>query len=82
MLTRGVKKFVCGEGHGRGMEDAAGEPNEWDDEDELEGVDDVISHLRGGNVEAQDEGYSEAQNAGAAEDGIDSDEEANGEAPG
>jgi hypothetical protein len=38
--------------------------------------------LRGGYVEAEDEGQREAEDGGAAQDGIDADEEADGDAPG
>jgi len=38
--------------------------------------------LRGGDVEAEEEGQREAEDGGAAEDGIDADEEAGGDAPG
>jgi hypothetical protein len=38
--------------------------------------------LGGGYVEAEDEGQGEAENSGAAEDRVDADEEAGGNAPG
>lgn len=82
MLACGVKQLVCREGHGGGVEDAAGETDERDDEDDFERIDDVVAQLGGGDVEAQDESYSEAKDGGAAEDGVDADEEAYGEAPG
>ena len=67
---------------GCGVEDAAAEADEGDDEDEFERVDDVVADLRGGDVEAEDKGQGEAEDGGAAEDGIDADEEAGGDAPG
>ena len=39
------QQFARGERHGRGVEDAAGEPNEGNDEDEFEGIDDVVAEL-------------------------------------
>jgi len=42
----------------------------------------VVADLRGGDVEAEDEGYGEAEDGGAAEDGIDADEKTGGDAPG
>lgn len=81
MFARGVEKLVRGEGHGLAMEDAACGVDEGDDEDELERIDDVVADLRGGDVEAKDKGDGEAEHGGAAEDGIDADEKAGGDAP-
>lgn len=64
------------------MEEAAGEADEGNDEQYLEGVDDVVSDLRGGYVQAEDEGDGEAGDCGASEDGIDADEDSRGDAPG
>ena len=82
MFTGGVHELIWRERHGRGVEDTAGGVDEWDDEDELEWIDDVIAELRCGDVEAEEEGQGKAENGGAAEDGIDSDEESYGDAPG
>ena len=82
VFTRGVEEFVRGERHGRSVEDSAGDVDEWDDQDKLERIDDVVADLRGGYVEAEDESYSEAEDGGAAEDGVDADEEPDGDAPG
>ena len=38
--------------------------------------------MRGGYVEAEDKGQPEAEDGGAAQEGIDADEEADGDAPG
>jgi hypothetical protein len=51
-------------------------------QDEFEGIDDVIAELRGGQVEAKDKSYCEAKDRSAAEDWIDADEQADGDAPG
>ena len=45
MFAGGVNEFVCGEWHGRGAEDSAGEVYEGNYEDQLQGVDDVICQL-------------------------------------
>ena len=82
MFAGGVEEFVRRERHGRGVEDAAGEADERNDQDEFERIDDVVAELRGGDVETEDKGYGEAEDGGAAEDGIDADEEADGDAPG
>jgi hypothetical protein len=78
----GSEEFAGGEGHGCCVEDATGRMNEWDDQNEFEWVDDVVADLRGGYIEAEDKCQGEAENGGAAEDGIDADEEAGGDAPG
>ena len=82
MLTRGAEKLVRREGHGLSVEDAAGCVDEGDDEKQLERIDDVVAELGSGNIEAEDESQSEAEDGGAADDGIDADEEARGDAPG
>ncbi len=64
------------------MKDAAGEANDGKDEEELEAIDDVVAYLRGGYVETANEGYRQTEDGGAAEDGVDADEEAGGDAPG
>ena len=64
------------------MEDEAGEAHERDHEQEFKRIDDVVAYLRGRYVEAEEKGYSEAENRGAAKKGIDTDEEADGDAPG
>jgi len=75
VFARGVEEFVRGERHGRGVEDAAGDVDEWDDENELERIDNVIADLRGGYVETEDKGQRETEDGGAAEEGVDADEE-------
>lgn len=82
MFAGGVEQLAGRERHGRGVEEAASRVDEWDDEDELERIDDVVANLRGGYVEAEEEGESEAENGGAANDGVDADEESGGDAPG
>jgi len=64
------------------VEDAAGEADERDDEKYFDGVDDVVTDLRGGYVEAEDECQGEAEDGGASEDGIDANEDSRGDAPG
>lgn len=82
MLVGGVEKLAGREGHGRGVEDAAGDVDEGNNEDELERIDDVVADLRGRDIEAKDEGYGEAEDGGAADDGVDADEQTGGDAPG
>ena len=82
MLAGAVDEFVRRERHGGGVEDAAGDADEGDDQNQLQGVDDVVAKLRGGYVEAEDEGDGEAEDSGAAQDRVDADEEADGDAPG
>ncbi len=77
-----MEEILCVEWHGGGVEDAASEADEGDDQDELERVGEVVGELRGGDVEPEDEGQGEAEDGGGAEDGIDADEDAGGEAPG
>lgn len=64
------------------MEDEAAEAHEWDHEQQFERIDDVVSYLRGGHVEAEDKCHCEAENGRAANDGIDADEEPDGDTPG
>ena len=82
MCAGGVEEVGCREWHGRCVEDAAGGVDERDDEDKFERIDDVVAELRCGDVEAEDESEGEAKNRGAAEDGVDADEESGGDAPG
>lgn len=77
-----VEEFGGGEWHLRGMEDAAAESQEWDEQNELKWVDEVVAYLRSGDVEAEDGGHRETEDGGAAEDGVDTDEEADADAPG
>lgn len=42
----------------------------------------MVGQLRGGDVEAEQEGCGEADDRGAAEDGVDADQKADGDAPG
>jgi len=78
----GVNQRAGREGHRRGAEDDVAEAKEGNHEQELEGIDEVIGQLRGGDVEPQDEGGGETDDGGAAEHGIDADEQADGDAPG
>ena len=78
----GVEEVFCGEGHGCGVEEAAAESDEGDDQDDLQRVGEVVGDLRGGDVEPEDEGYGEAEDGGGAEEGIEADEESGGKAPG
>ena len=73
---------MCRERHGRGVEDSAGGADGGDDKDKLERVDDVVTELRCGYVEAKEERRGEAEDGGNAEDRADADEEAGGDAPG
>jgi hypothetical protein len=82
VFAGGVEELAGGERHGRGVEEAVAEADEGDDEDQLQRVDDVVAELRGGYVEAKGEGRGEAEDGGAAQDGVDADEEAGGDAPG
>ena len=52
MFPGGVHELVRRERHRCGVKGAAGGADEWDDEDELERVDDVIAELGCGDVEA------------------------------
>lgn len=82
MLAGAADEIVRRERHGCCVEDAAGETDEGDDQNQLQGVDDVVAKLRGGYVEAEDEGDGEAEDRGRAQDRVDADEEADGDAPG
>jgi len=64
------------------VKDAAGHVDERDDENELQRVDDVVADLRGGYVETKEQCDREAEDGCAAEDRVDADEEAGGDAPG
>jgi hypothetical protein len=82
MFAGGVEELVRRERHGCGVEDSAGDADERDDQKEFERIHNVIAQLRGGNVEAEDNGQREAEDGGAAKDGVDADEEAGSDAPG
>jgi len=82
VLSRGAQELICRQRHRRGVKDATGGVDERDDEDELEWVNDVVANLRGGDVQAEDKSYREAEDGGAADDGVDANEEASGDAPG
>ena len=82
MFAGSVEEFVCGERHRRCVEDAAGNADERNEQNEFKRIDDVVADLRGGQVETKDKGYCEAEDRGTSEDGIDTDEEADGDAPG
>jgi hypothetical protein len=77
-----VEEFGRGEGQAAGVKDMGGDVDERDDEQKLQRIDDVVSYLGGRDVEPEDEGCGEAEECGAAEDGIDADEESGCEAPG
>lgn len=64
------------------MEEAAAGPDEGDDQEELERIDDMVAELRGSYVETEDEGRGEAKEGGRAQDGVEADEKAHGDAPG
>lgn len=82
MLASRMQELVCREWHRRGVKDSAGGVDKWDDEDELERVDDVIADLGCGDVEAEEEGQGKTEDCGAAEDWVDADEKPCGDAPG
>jgi hypothetical protein len=82
MLAGAVEEFFCGERHGRGVEDAAADSDEGDDQNELKRIYDVVAKLRSGYVEAKGEGNKKAEYCGGAQDRVDADEEADGDAPG
>ena len=81
MLACGVEEFLRGESQGSGVEDAAAQMDERNDEQDLQRVDDVIGKLRRRDVESEGEGQQQAENSGRAEQRVDADEEACGEAP-
>lgn len=64
------------------MEDAAGDVNKGNDEEKLQRKDDVVTELRGSDVEPEQEGGGETDDGGAAENRVDTDEQAASEAPG
>ena len=70
------------EWHWLGVKEEASEADQRDHEDKLERIDDVVSYLRGGYVETKEKGHCKAENSRAADDGIDADEETDGDAPG
>jgi hypothetical protein len=82
MLASRVDECVSRERHGRGVKDTTGDADEGDYQDDLQRVNDVVGELRCGYVEAKEKGDEEAEKGGAAEDGVDADEEADGDAPG
>lgn len=71
-----------GKWHGRGVEDDVAEADEGDEEQKFEGVDEVVGQLRGGDVETEEKCRGEADDGGAAEDWVDADKQADGDAPG
>lgn len=64
------------------MEETRAEPEERNEEEDLEGIDQVVGELGCGDVEAEEKGEKQAQDGGGAEDGIDADHDADGQAPG
>lgn len=81
-VAGGVEEFCGREGHGRGVEDATPDPDEWNDEDQFERVDDVVAELRCCDIQTEHKRYGQAEQRSAANDRIDADEEACGDAPG
>jgi hypothetical protein len=65
-----------------GSEYKAPESHEWNYEKEFERVDDVVSDLRGCYVETEEKGHCKAKNGCAAKNGVYTDKEADGDAPG
>lgn len=63
------------------MEDEAAETHERDHKQEFEWIHDVVADLRGRYVQAKEKSYSEAEESGAAKDGINTDQKADGDAP-
>ena len=82
MFPGGVHELVCRERHRRGVKDTAGSADEWDDENQLQRIYDVIADLRGCDIETEEESQSKTEEGGAAEDGVDADEKAGCDAPG
>jgi hypothetical protein len=78
----GVDEGSEGEGDGGRVEDDVAEADEGNDEQEFERVDEVVGQLRGGDVEAEQKGGGKGEEGGAAENGIDADEQADCDAPG
>jgi len=70
------------ERHRRGVEEAAAESDEWHDEQDLQGVDQVVGDLGCDHVEAKEKCHSEAEDCRRTENGVDADESSGGQAPG
>lgn len=64
------------------MEDAAGDVDEWYEQEQFKRIDDVVGQLRRDEIEPQYECGCETEDGGAAENGVDADEQAEGDAPG
>jgi len=64
------------------VEDAAGDVNEGDDQEQFERVDDVVGQLRSDQVEPERKRRREAEDGRGAEQRVDADKEADGDAPG
>jgi hypothetical protein len=77
-----LEKLFWGKRYWLGAEDQAAEAEKRDDEQKLQRIDDVVSYLRGGYVEPEDKGHGEADKSGAADNWVNTDEKANGDAPG
>jgi len=77
----GMDELARGKRHRRCVEQATGYAQEWDNEKKLKRVNDMISDLRGGNVQAEEECCGQTEQSRAAEDGIDADQEAGRDAP-
>ena len=82
VFAGGVKELGCGEWEPGGVEDAACNMDKGDDQDDLKGIHEVVPELRGCDIEPEEKGQGEAEDGGAAEDGVYTDEEADGDAPG
>jgi len=78
----GVEEFPGRHWHGSGVEETAAEADEGDEQEDLERVGDVVGDLRRDDVEPEDEGQRKADDGRGAEDGVDADESADGQAPG
>ena len=77
-----VEEAGRGKRQGPGVEEAAAGADERNDQNDFQRIDDVIGELRSGDVEPESRGEDEAKQGGRAEQGIDADDEAGGDAPG
>lgn len=81
MAVAEVKDFGLGHGQAMGMEDDDAGVNEGKEEQPLQGGHDVDADLGGDVVETEGPGEQEHDDGGGAEEGIDADDEGDGEAP-
>jgi len=82
VMPRAVEELMAGEGKFPGVEDAVAELNEEEEERELQRVDDVVGDLRRDEVEPEDAGQDKTDDGGRTKQGIDADDDAEGERPG